>query len=213
MGEVAEVVLFTGTHPHLVLGIRDVVVSAKVKDAVREQVRHLGIERVSGGFRLALRRGEGDGDVPEQFLIGHALDEVVCFIRKREDISGLIDPEELKVHLSNFVVVRDKDCQRRASCDLLAAHHTQRQCLYRFNVEGWRLDGDFDGDIVRNDDPYFAEKMLAASLAAAISGIGRMPNTKTPSVVTPSERLIDGLVRNGRGSAGSPRNIWRAIER
>ena len=211
--EVAEVVLFAGTHPRLVFSIRDVVVAAKVENTVGQEMGDLGVERMADCLSLALGGGKGDGNIPEQLLIGHALDEIIGFVRKRKDIRRLIDAEELEVHLADFFVICDKDGKRRAFFDAFAGHHAAGERLQGLNVDGWRLDDDFNGDVVRNGGSYFAAKMWAASLAAVISGMGRIPKTKTPSVVTPSDSRIEGLVFIGRASPESPRNICRATER
>lgn len=148
VAEVTKVVLFSGTHLRFVHGVGDVVVAAEMEDAVGEQVGDLGIERVAGGFRLALGRGQSNGDVPEQDLFGHPLHEIIRFVGKRKDIGGFVDAEELEVHLAHFFVVRDEDCKRGAIFHILARHYAHGEGPHRLDVNGWRLDGDLDGDFV-----------------------------------------------------------------
>jgi hypothetical protein len=51
--KVAKVMLLAATHARFLFDIVHVVIATKMKDAMRQQMREFGINRVTGGLRLA----------------------------------------------------------------------------------------------------------------------------------------------------------------
>ena len=148
--KVAQVMLLTGAHPRFLVIVLHVVVAAQVKDPVGYKMRELGIERVAHGFRLPNRRRERDRDIAQQFLVRHALHEVIGLIRERQHIRWSDDPKELEVHRPNLVVIGHEDSQGSPIVDAFAVHHAFGKVVDRGDVDGRRLNRDLDGDVVRD---------------------------------------------------------------
>lgn len=52
------------------------------------------------------------------------------------------------IHLADFVIVRDKNGQGHTGVDVFATHDAHGQVMQRFGVQVWRIDRDFDRNIV-----------------------------------------------------------------
>jgi len=147
--QVSEVVLFAGAHARFFGGVIDVVVAAKVEDAVREEVGELSREGVTNSCCLARGSRKRDGDVPEEPVFREPLDEVVGLIREGKDIRRFVYPEELVVHLADLVVTDDEDGETGPCFDVLAGHHPHGEIAQRIAIERGSLYHDFEGDVVR----------------------------------------------------------------
>lgn len=125
--QIAQVVLFSGSHVRLVLGAFDMVVLTEVEDTVHKKVGKLGIEGVAEIPGLPLGRRKGDGNITKEWSFRNALNEVARFVWKRKYVSGFVDAKELPVHLADLVIVRDQDREGGPCGDPFAGHHTLSQ--------------------------------------------------------------------------------------
>lgn len=151
--KVAKVVLFTCPHPRLLFRTVDVIIAAKMEDAMRQQMRELCVQRMPEFGRLARRRWQCYGYVAEERFIRHTLYEVIGLIRERKHVCRLIDAEELQVHPPHFVVIGDQQRHARPTGDALTQHDAPGQFMQRPNIERGLVQRDFDGDVVGDGVP------------------------------------------------------------
>ena len=117
---------------------RGVVVAEEVEDAVRQQVRHLGVEVVTGFRRLPLGRFERDDDVAEVAELTGRRDELLALLlREREDVGWLVLSGVAAVEGVDLGVGGDCDAELAVADFFVLKRDTGDACeLVRLNAAG-----------------------------------------------------------------------------